>query len=216
MRFIVDRWYVVPIAAMVAIYICSMLALGNSHQRVLKRAESQVDRLYKLAQGGSYRQIVAEGLASERVAEYLQQQDRLFGPINEWNQEITAWPFATRCDGRVSVVRARAKNWDNISSMPGSGLEVGLDAATITDDEPRHGPIRNPEQALAAARHTVHQMDADLIIMSLRARQVGDQWLVIEDIFGQQEPNYLVLSDKGIPLQHVKAGEVTPRSPSYD
>jgi hypothetical protein len=212
MRFIVDRWYVVPLVAMIALYVCCMIAVSTAHIRVSHSAKGRLDRIYNLARSGNYDDIVRQGLAGQAVGDYLRQQDRLFGPVEKWEINVENNWLSEDFSGTVAVTRTRVKNSDQISGNLDQ-LTLALDSEQFSGDGTNWGVIKTPEQAMAAARLTIHYLDGDQV--ALKAERIGNMWLVTESPKNPSHPNYLVLSEHGKPLQHVREGQVTTDEYGY-
>lgn len=64
MRIIVERWYVGPIVAAVALFGCWVNSLGTATARFTDVTRATLDRVYILAGAEQYDEILREGLAS--------------------------------------------------------------------------------------------------------------------------------------------------------
>jgi hypothetical protein len=206
MRFIVERWYVVPIGAFVALYICAMVGYTNGRAQVRKVVEAKIDRIYELAKAGDYERIHKEHLAPSSVSDYLRQQDALFGKAQIWRIEVNDEFLSDSFLGTVTVGRLGVSNTDKISGQIHGMSFLSLDAERYSGDGVERNAISSPDEAIAAARVTMHSLDPAVI--GATARAVGKQWLLTERIADQTEPNYLVIASDGTPLQYVRQGEI--------
>ncbi len=214
MRFVLDRWYVVPVFALVALYVCSMLAIVNARaiaenrtraeaNKVSDRIRAQSNEVYRLAKDGNYVQIRLAGLASDSSIDYLRMQSECFGRVTNWVTDAPTPEPSTYPDSQASirvypdsqasiynavrVVRPGITLEEAVSEDGGKlKIELGADEDDLTHAQTmRTGePISDLQQALARGREIIHFIDASENITSITAKQKGQYWLITEIING--------------------------------
>lgn len=171
MRFIVERWYLGPILALVSLYVCALLGYGVGQLRSEEIEHRTLSEIYRLAKEQRYDEILSRELAPTEAVNYFKQQDRLFGPIQSWNDNSGPWS-----EGSTSVMVKR-------KGVEGTDIAVAENPYTFSCSlYGRHnagaGPVTTPEEALNAARPILYSTDSDLPFKSSKVERVGDDWLV--------------------------------------
>src|SRR5437016_6603216 len=87
MRFLVHHWYIVPLAALFALYLCTLAALNTASERIQTLTTPKVALIYRLASKGDYHGLMETGLVTKEVADYLRMQTECFGPVESWTAD---------------------------------------------------------------------------------------------------------------------------------
>src|SRR5579862_3637614 len=211
MRFMIARWYIVPIAAMAALYLCSMGAVGVARSREEARVRSLVDRVYSLIQKGDFSELRRSHLVSEDGLHFLEMQDQCFGRVEGRDLAAPTTNLDRSWDGSVFVRRARLDSTERVSGPDSHSMTITLGDGQdklAGDTYSDHGrrPVSSIDQALAIGRPIIHKTDASEKIQSITAEKTGSYWLIVEAVVGQGEtgPNRFETNpgaSSGLPTQ---------------
>jgi len=212
MRFIADRWYLVPIAAIVAIYFCCIATVNGANERIAVMVPAGVKRIYTLAQQGRYDQLVQEGLMSENSAKYLREQERCFGRISEWRVvHIDNAFYSHYWTGRVYVKRKLLESADDLAGTGPHDLEVSLANSVIERDvfgQLDTAPVKSAIQLKNYLAQSLQTKQDDGEPKKVTAVQIGDLWLVTEirrTTDKQLHTRYVVVRPTGEVVEYVRS-----------
>lgn len=230
MRTIIERWYMGPIVAAVALFGCWISSLGTATTRVADITRANLERIYGLAGKGQYDEILREGLASAESVDYLKMQDACFGRptacrvagvvggsfgipwrtvIGVDRPAITVIDVATGSDPHTARIALDANQNDLQDRMPGDPQAWVNPYVTPrrSVSYPTERPIDSTEQATSVARTVLHQLDAaEHIRAPLGVTRSGDYWVITERVItlGGLDERYLVLSQAGAVVERLR------------
>ena len=207
MRFVVDRWYVVPIVAMVALFACSLVALSGMHSRMTRLINRNVSRIYALASAGQYDELARSGLVTDDTIQYLYQQDQCFGRIKSWKLSQAQFDiYEESREGQVWVERARLQSADRLegSRVDSLSLVPSYDLYYSNEFENRTTPLRTPDEARKIARAILKASQSDFPVKTFDVARAGEFWLATVIVAKEHsfDTRYLILSKTGKPLSY--------------
>lgn len=231
MHIIVERWYLGPIIAAVALFGCVIQCERNRARLVTSLWRQNLDRVYSLARDGKFDEIRRSGLTTEATIRYLEMQDQCLGRVKSWMVSPTdpQEPGVGRT-ADVSVDRPRANLAEHVYCSGLHDIHIALhptenytpDRGTIGDEEatlygypqskvisaagPPPEPIESPGEALAVARRVLHAVNPPEQIRSVSGvTRAGQFWVVKETIMTSsgQLALLLVLTNSGDVVERV-------------
>jgi hypothetical protein len=212
MRFVVERWYVVPILSMVALFVCCLIALSGFSTRTKTVMRRDLSRIYALAAIGNFDQLRQSGLLTEESVEYLREQDRCFGPIKVWNlNRADDDVFESDSQGQVGVVRPGLRSTDRVGGGRSNVLSLSPDYPLNFSEEfaNRTTPLRTPEEAKKVARAILKSSQQDFPIKTFDVKRAGEYWLATVSVSKQGgfATRYLIMSGTGKPLSYFEPSQ---------
>jgi hypothetical protein len=203
---LVDRWYVGPIVAIIALMVCAAWEADRRASVGSAKFNEAVRRIYSMAMQRDFAELRKSGLLSEPSLHYLERQDSLFGPVVSWNSAETDSGQLVRVDRRgfhsEDLVYSDAVAFGQDYSP--SSLMV-LPAEVETSDQ--FVAARTKAEALAMARDYIHHHDsASMVVRKIEATRKGNDWLVEErgEIDGKTVKWFLTLPVKGGPIERYR------------
>ncbi|HVT11348.1 MAG TPA: hypothetical protein VHE55_03705 [Fimbriimonadaceae bacterium] len=230
MRLMVDRWYVGPVCAVAALYVCLIVGSERASTRIFQISDRTIDRIYTLASRGQFDEIWKEHLTSETSVKYLRMQDQCFGRVKQWTIDHpysggeAAWSAIVQVQREKASLNERVDGSDPhvalIALSPGEndqGMAIVGDPKAVDSIRPspdftvgelEPGPrVSSAAEAINAVRPMIHSVDAAYSPSALTVHETADFWVISEKATRGKGPEsrFFVLSKSGEHVEHVWA-----------
>lgn len=176
---IVERWYLGPIAAIVALIMCSAMESEHFIATREQHYEAVVQRVYSMAARNDFKSLAKSGFVSGPGLEYLQKLNKLFGPVQTWATHSSDDPSRIRVTRPGLVTEEQLFDYSFDSEF--RYTELGVQPTESADYSDSLTSATTREQAIEVARDFIHShSNGDVKSLGLDAAPRGTDWLVVQ------------------------------------